>query len=87
MIWLDGLDSPLVRMLEAGFDEPYEETAQPVGEGADPSVAKYGAWGCGRRGNRRPPPGTHPCDTTRCLRCAPPWNSWRRRRLAARSTG
>src|SRR5688572_18374855 len=24
MIWLDGLDTPLVRMLEAGFDEQYD---------------------------------------------------------------
>jgi gentisate 1,2-dioxygenase len=45
MIWLDGLDTPLVRMLEAGFYEQYSEEAQPVGEGTDPSVAKYGAGG------------------------------------------
>jgi gentisate 1,2-dioxygenase len=45
MIWLDGLDTPLVRMLEAGFYEQYGEEAQPVGEGADPSMAKYGAGG------------------------------------------
>src|SRR5216110_2690405 len=45
MIWLDGLDTPLVRMLEAGFYEQYDEEAQPVGKGADPSVAKYGAGG------------------------------------------
>ncbi|MGH8734584.1 MAG: cupin domain-containing protein, partial [Burkholderiales bacterium] len=35
MIWLDGLDTPLVRMLEAGFYEQYGEEAQPVGEGSD----------------------------------------------------
>lgn len=45
MIWLDGLDTPLIRMLEAGFYEQYGEDSQPVGEGADPSVAKYGAGG------------------------------------------
>src|SRR5215211_6742414 len=45
MIWLDGLDTPLVRMLEAGFYEQYGEEAQPVCEGADPSLAKYGAGG------------------------------------------
>src|SRR6266700_1551171 len=45
MIWLDGLDTPLVRMLEAGFYEQYDEEAQPVGDGADPSMAKYGAGG------------------------------------------
>src|SRR5262245_46744017 len=45
MIWLDGLDTPLVRMLEAGFYEEFGEERQPVGAGADPSVAKYGAGG------------------------------------------
>ena len=43
MIWLDGLDTPLVRMLEAGFYEQYDEETQPVGAGIDPSSAKYGA--------------------------------------------
>jgi gentisate 1,2-dioxygenase len=45
MIWLDGLDTPLVRMLEAGFYEEYGEESQAFGKGADPSVAKYGAGG------------------------------------------
>jgi len=45
MIWLDGLDTPLVRMLEAGFYEQYDEETQPVGAGTDPSSAKYGAGG------------------------------------------
>src|SRR3989441_10880812 len=45
MIWLDGLDTPLVRMLEAGFYEQYDGETQPVGEGTDPSMAKYGAGG------------------------------------------
>ncbi len=35
MIWLDGLDTPLVRMLEAGFYEEYGEESQ--------SVTKYGS--------------------------------------------
>jgi gentisate 1,2-dioxygenase len=34
MIWLDGLDTPLVRMLEAGFWEEYGADTQPVGNGA-----------------------------------------------------
>ncbi len=34
MIWLDGLDTPLVRVLEAGFYEEYHRETQPVGEGA-----------------------------------------------------
>jgi gentisate 1,2-dioxygenase len=45
MIWLDGLDSPLIRMLECGFREEFEAEAQSVGVGADPSFAKYGAGG------------------------------------------
>ena len=45
MIWLDGLDTPLVRMLEAGFYEEYDEYSQSFGKGADPSVTKYGAGG------------------------------------------
>src|SRR5208337_15652 len=42
MIWLDGLDVPLVQMLEANFFEEYNEQQQCVGEGADQSLAKYG---------------------------------------------
>ena len=34
MIWLDGLDTPLVRMLEAGFWEEYGADTQPIGNGA-----------------------------------------------------
>jgi gentisate 1,2-dioxygenase len=45
MIWLDGLDTPLVRMLEAGFYEQYDEEVQPVSEGISLSSAKYGAGG------------------------------------------
>jgi gentisate 1,2-dioxygenase len=45
MIWLDGLDIPLLRMLEANFFEEYNEQRQRVCEGADPSVAKYGSGG------------------------------------------
>ena len=31
MIWLDGLDTPLVRMLEAGFYEEYHQDRQEFG--------------------------------------------------------
>jgi gentisate 1,2-dioxygenase len=40
MIWLDGLDSPLVRMLEAGFYEEYEGERQPIDTG-EPSPRWY----------------------------------------------
>jgi len=40
VIWLDGLDSPLVRMLEAGFFEEYEGDRQPILDGV-PSPRWY----------------------------------------------
>ncbi len=30
MLWLDGLDAPLVRMLQVGFHEPHKEKKQPI---------------------------------------------------------
>lgn len=30
MIWLDGLDGPLVRLLQVGFWEPYKQKKQPI---------------------------------------------------------
>ncbi|HZM45022.1 MAG TPA: cupin domain-containing protein, partial [Burkholderiales bacterium] len=45
MMWLDGLDTPLVRMLEAGFYEQYERETQAFDERAQPSIAKYGSGG------------------------------------------
>jgi gentisate 1,2-dioxygenase len=41
MIWLDGLDTPLVRMLEAGFYEEYHEERQDFGNGGDASPWHY----------------------------------------------
>lgn len=43
MIWLDGLDAPLVRLLEAGFQEEFPEETQPVSEARGLSQTKYGA--------------------------------------------
>jgi len=45
MIWLDGLDTPLVRMLEAGFYEEYHKETQTIVEGAGSPFAKYGEGG------------------------------------------
>lgn len=42
MIWLDGLDSPLVGALEAGFREQYPEESQKTKEDVDSSLVKYG---------------------------------------------
>lgn len=45
MLWLDGLDAPLVRMLEVGFREDYPDEIQPAGEGNDNSQARYAGGG------------------------------------------
>jgi gentisate 1,2-dioxygenase len=42
MIWLDGLDLPLVHLLESVFFDPYPEDVQPVTQGTDSSLTKYG---------------------------------------------
>src|SRR5499427_1924137 len=41
MIWLDGLDTPLVRMLEAGFYEEYHQERQDLGAGVNSSPWHY----------------------------------------------
>jgi gentisate 1,2-dioxygenase len=41
MMWLDGLDTPLVRMLEAGFYEEYSQERQDLGAGGDSSPWHY----------------------------------------------
>jgi gentisate 1,2-dioxygenase len=41
MIWLDGLDTPLVRMLEAGFYEEYHEERQDPGPPVNASEWHY----------------------------------------------
>lgn len=42
VVWLDGLDIPLVRMLDAGFAENYPEPVQPVMRQEGDSFARYG---------------------------------------------
>ena len=41
MIWLDGLDTPLVRMLEAGFYEEYPQERQDFGAAVNASQWHY----------------------------------------------
>ncbi len=41
MMWLDGLDTPLVRMLEAGFYEEYPEERQDIGAAVNASQWHY----------------------------------------------
>ena len=62
MLWLDGLDTPLVRMLEGGFYEEYHADRQPIKEAADPTVAKYSGGGL-----------TPAWETTPAARYSPLW--------------
>jgi gentisate 1,2-dioxygenase len=43
VIWLDGLDIPLLRFLDAGFAESYPEAQQPVTRTEGTSAARYAA--------------------------------------------
>ena len=43
MFWLDGLDIPLIQMLDASFVERLGEDAQPIGKPEGDSLARYGA--------------------------------------------
>ena len=45
MIWLDGLDLPLVHLLESVFFESFPEDVQPVTQPVDRSQRMYGAGG------------------------------------------
>ena len=64
MIWLDGLDVPLIQSLEVNFFELYPESKQPVTHPDDLSLRLYGArqpeadLGAARRA------GTRRCSTT-----------------------
>lgn len=42
VIWMDGLDIPLVRMLDASFAERYSEESQPVARPEGDALARYG---------------------------------------------
>jgi len=43
VVWLDGLDIPLVRFLDAGFAENYPEAVQPVLRPEGTNAARWGA--------------------------------------------
>ena len=45
MIWLDGLDLPLVHLLESVFFEPFPEDVQPITQPVDRSQGLYGTGG------------------------------------------
>lgn len=42
VIWLDGLDLPIVRAFAAQFHEPFPEDEQPISRGEGASLARYG---------------------------------------------
>jgi gentisate 1,2-dioxygenase len=42
VIWLDGLDLPILRTFAAQFHEPFPEEIQPVSRGEGASLARYG---------------------------------------------
>ena len=43
MVWMDGLDVPLVGLLDAQFAEAYPADSQPVGRPSGDSLARYGS--------------------------------------------
>ena len=43
MVWLDGLDTPLIRLLDAGFAEPANTDSQTISRPEGDSVARFGA--------------------------------------------
>lgn len=43
MIWMDGLDIPVLQFFDASFAEPYGEDEQPVSRITGDSLARYGA--------------------------------------------
>ncbi|MBB5374412.1 gentisate 1,2-dioxygenase [Acidocella aromatica] len=42
VVWLDGLDIPLLQQLDAGFAETYSEETQPISRSEGDSLARYG---------------------------------------------
>ena len=43
VVWMDGLDIPLVRMLDASFAERLDEETQPVSHAEGAALARYGS--------------------------------------------
>jgi gentisate 1,2-dioxygenase len=45
VVWMDGLDIPLIRSLDTMFYEPFPDDRQPVGKAIGDSLRRYGAGG------------------------------------------
>jgi len=43
VVWLDGLDIPMVRFLDAGFREHHQKRSQPISRPEGDALARYGA--------------------------------------------
>jgi gentisate 1,2-dioxygenase len=43
VVWLDGLDIPLISYFDAGFSERYPEESQPVTKASGDALSRYGA--------------------------------------------
>jgi gentisate 1,2-dioxygenase len=59
MIWLDGLDYPLLDRLETGFFQPYEQDRQSVVKATDHSLKRLGLVRPGWRASQAREPATH----------------------------
>jgi gentisate 1,2-dioxygenase len=70
MIWLDGLDAPLVRLLEATFYEEFPDETQPLSGARGLSQTRY------RAGGLRPAGESHPVRSSPLLHY--PWPDARR---------
>ena len=60
MIWLDGLDLPLLSFLEMSFYDSYSDDTQPVTDSPGTSLAKYGNMALQPAWEEHGPPGTSP---------------------------
>ena len=60
MIWLDGLDLPLLSFLEMSFYDSYPDDTQPVTDSPGTSLAKYGNMALQPAWEEHGPPGTSP---------------------------
>jgi gentisate 1,2-dioxygenase len=83
MVWLDGLDIPLVQFLDASFAQGLGEDEQPVTRGVGDSLARYGAGMLPvdhRRGDLTSPVFNYPYERSRAaletMRHQEEWDPW-----------
>jgi gentisate 1,2-dioxygenase len=83
MVWLDGLDIPMVRFFDAGFAERHPEEQQPVTRPVGDALARYGSGLLPvdhRPAGRTSPVFNYPYERTRAaletMRRAGEWDPW-----------